>query len=365
MRETYSLTKSILKSATASDGPLPGMVNPFAIDGAGSIGRASDKRTEIIEDTDPNVIMATLRPEWQAMVALAWLPQGGEGIRRGGTWMRCWPEGRNLHPRRAARVKYPQSCGQHHTSAIRLPSMTRRWALVAVAVCATTAVAFAWHTSAVAEGEADTGAAPPASLKAGETHDVLVAATPQSQFRVNGRARTYKPSEHAAMDADRSKETSPNGGASATELAEQSAFAAFADSIRTGFPDDFAAAGVPGEVTGSRDYFIAVADEPDAELRRHLEASPVPAKVLYGAGLSENELADLCGKVMATLVDTLPNPEGLWAGPSITGDGVRVHYSQDGNDEATVKDAIATTVKRFDGNVGVELHTSKSEKFSS
>lgn len=127
------------------------------------------------------------------------------------------------------------------------------------------------------------------------------------------------------MDAERSRETSADGGVSASELAEQTAFAAFADSIRTGFPDDFAAAGVPGKVTGSRDYFIAVADEPDAELRRRLEESPVPVKVLYGAGWSENELADLSGKIMATLVDKLPNPEGLWASPSITGDGGRVH----------------------------------------
>lgn len=71
VRECYALAKAIMKSATAADGVLPGVVNPFTIDGAGTIGRRSDKRTEVIEDIDLRLILATIRPEWRAMVALA------------------------------------------------------------------------------------------------------------------------------------------------------------------------------------------------------------------------------------------------------------------------------------------------------
>ena len=71
VRECYALAKAIMKSATAADGVLPGAVNPFAIDGAGTIGRRSDKRTEVVEDADLGVILDTIRPEWRAMIALA------------------------------------------------------------------------------------------------------------------------------------------------------------------------------------------------------------------------------------------------------------------------------------------------------
>lgn len=71
VREAYSLAKAIMKSATAADGILPGAVNPFTIDGAGTIGSKSDKRTEVIEDEDLTIIMVTIHPEWRAMVALA------------------------------------------------------------------------------------------------------------------------------------------------------------------------------------------------------------------------------------------------------------------------------------------------------
>lgn len=71
VRETYALAKAIMKSATAADGVLPGAVNPFAIDGAGTIGRRSEKRTEVVEDADLALILATIRVEWRAMVALA------------------------------------------------------------------------------------------------------------------------------------------------------------------------------------------------------------------------------------------------------------------------------------------------------
>ena len=71
VRECYALAKAIMKSATAADGVLPGAVNPFTIDGAGTIGKRSDKRTEVIEDADLALILATIRPEWRATVALA------------------------------------------------------------------------------------------------------------------------------------------------------------------------------------------------------------------------------------------------------------------------------------------------------
>ncbi|HET7683845.1 MAG TPA: site-specific integrase [Marmoricola sp.] len=71
VRECYALAKAIMKSATAADGVLPGAVNPFTIDGAGTIGKRADKRTEVIEDADLDLILATIRPEWRAMIALA------------------------------------------------------------------------------------------------------------------------------------------------------------------------------------------------------------------------------------------------------------------------------------------------------
>jgi integrase len=71
VRECYALAKAIMKTATAADGVLPGVVNPFAIDGAGTIGKRSDKRTEVIEDADLALILETIRPEWRAMIALA------------------------------------------------------------------------------------------------------------------------------------------------------------------------------------------------------------------------------------------------------------------------------------------------------
>ena len=71
VRDCYALAKAIMKSATAADGVLPGAVNPFSIDGAGTIGKRSDKRTEVIEDADLALVLATIRPEWRAMIALA------------------------------------------------------------------------------------------------------------------------------------------------------------------------------------------------------------------------------------------------------------------------------------------------------
>ncbi|AXH95017.1 tyrosine-type recombinase/integrase [Ornithinimicrobium avium] len=70
-RECYALGSAIMRTATAADGVLAGAVNPFKIDGAGSIGGRSRARTEVIDDQDLRLIMSTIRPEWRAMVALA------------------------------------------------------------------------------------------------------------------------------------------------------------------------------------------------------------------------------------------------------------------------------------------------------
>jgi integrase len=70
-RECYALGSAIMRTATSADGVLAGAVNPFKIDGAGSIGSRSRGRTEVIDDHDLQVIVSTIRPDWRAMVALA------------------------------------------------------------------------------------------------------------------------------------------------------------------------------------------------------------------------------------------------------------------------------------------------------
>ncbi|CAN5558215.1 site-specific integrase [soil metagenome] len=70
-RECYALGSAIMRTATSADGVLAGAVNPFKIDGAGSIGARSRARTEVIDERDLRLITSTIRPEWRAMVALA------------------------------------------------------------------------------------------------------------------------------------------------------------------------------------------------------------------------------------------------------------------------------------------------------
>lgn len=70
-RECYSLGSAIMRTATSADGVLAGAVNPFKIDGAGSVGARSLARTEVIDEQDLRLITSTIRPEWRAMVALA------------------------------------------------------------------------------------------------------------------------------------------------------------------------------------------------------------------------------------------------------------------------------------------------------
>lgn len=71
LREAYALGSAIMRSATSSDGVLAGHINPFAIDGAGTIGSRSEKREELVEDPEITLIVKTVRPEWRALVWLA------------------------------------------------------------------------------------------------------------------------------------------------------------------------------------------------------------------------------------------------------------------------------------------------------
>ena len=123
VRECYALAKAIMKSATAADGVLPGAVNPFAIDGAGTIGKRSDKRTEVIEDADLALILATIRPEWRAMVGSRtrlWAavrrdrraPTLGRGPPREAIRRPC-PSGRQHRPGRQAIREGPEVARRH------------------------------------------------------------------------------------------------------------------------------------------------------------------------------------------------------------------------------------------------------------
>lgn len=71
LREAYALGSAIMRTATAADGPIAGHLNPFTIDGAGSVGAVSDKREELVEDAELPVILETIRDEWMALVWLA------------------------------------------------------------------------------------------------------------------------------------------------------------------------------------------------------------------------------------------------------------------------------------------------------
>lgn len=66
---TYSLARSIMTTACGVHGPIVGRVNPFAVRGAGSTQSA--KRTELVSSSELEIILATIRPEWRAMVQIA------------------------------------------------------------------------------------------------------------------------------------------------------------------------------------------------------------------------------------------------------------------------------------------------------
>ncbi len=68
-KEAYVLAKSIMGEATGVHGPCSGGLNPFQIRGAGA--GASPKRNTTVSKDELDVILATIRPEWRAMVLLA------------------------------------------------------------------------------------------------------------------------------------------------------------------------------------------------------------------------------------------------------------------------------------------------------
>lgn len=66
---TYSFARAVMNTAVSAHGPIVGAVNPFAVRGAGS--KKSAKRTELASGADIAAILATIRPEWRALVLLA------------------------------------------------------------------------------------------------------------------------------------------------------------------------------------------------------------------------------------------------------------------------------------------------------
>ena len=65
---TYSFGRAVMNTATSAHGPLVGKVNPFAIRGGGSSpGR---RREELATAEEVKTMLATIRPEWQALLQL-------------------------------------------------------------------------------------------------------------------------------------------------------------------------------------------------------------------------------------------------------------------------------------------------------
>jgi len=65
---TYSLARAIMNTAVSAHGPLVGQVNPFAVRGGGS--SPSRKRDEVATAEQLNIILATIRPEWRALILI-------------------------------------------------------------------------------------------------------------------------------------------------------------------------------------------------------------------------------------------------------------------------------------------------------
>ena len=123
VRECYALAKAIMKSATAADGVLPGAVNPFTIDGAGTIGKRSDKRTEVIEDADLALHPRHDPPRmardggsrtrlWAAVRRDRRAPTVGRGPPREAIRRPC-PSGRQHRPGRGAIREGPEVARRH------------------------------------------------------------------------------------------------------------------------------------------------------------------------------------------------------------------------------------------------------------
>ncbi|UUW88345.1 tyrosine-type recombinase/integrase [Pimelobacter simplex] len=65
---TYSFGRAVMNTAISAHGPLVGRVNPFAIRGGGSSpGR---RREELATAEEVKVMLATIRPDWRALIEL-------------------------------------------------------------------------------------------------------------------------------------------------------------------------------------------------------------------------------------------------------------------------------------------------------
>lgn len=65
---SYGFARAVLNTAVAANGPMPGHVNPFAVRGGGS--SPTRKRDELATAAEVQTMLATIRPEWAAMVQL-------------------------------------------------------------------------------------------------------------------------------------------------------------------------------------------------------------------------------------------------------------------------------------------------------
>lgn len=66
---SYSLARAIMNTAVSAHGPLIGQVNPFAVRGGGS--SPNKKRTEVASAEQLKIMLATIRPEWRALILIA------------------------------------------------------------------------------------------------------------------------------------------------------------------------------------------------------------------------------------------------------------------------------------------------------
>ena len=65
---TYALGRAIMNTATSAHGPLVGRTNPFAVRGGGST--PARKREELATAAEVDVMLATIRPDWRALIAV-------------------------------------------------------------------------------------------------------------------------------------------------------------------------------------------------------------------------------------------------------------------------------------------------------
>lgn len=65
---TYAFGRAVMNTAVSAHGPLVGRGNPFAVRGGGS--SPSRKREELATAAEVDVMLATIRPQWRALIAV-------------------------------------------------------------------------------------------------------------------------------------------------------------------------------------------------------------------------------------------------------------------------------------------------------